>query len=245
MASTSSAMRAAPPTATAAAPARDSRLNAAVAGFLITHALGLVAMLVLIMPGISPHLALAERVEYVREHTTAWRLGWVTWQASALSDVWLTFELFRRARAVRSHVAQRWMIAAAGLLVLALVPDQYAEARMVGDFTDAAAVEAWRDELHLYMMLTGTWACLAYTAMTLCWLQAARQLQPSRRVGLWAQLSMAIAFVAAATANYFAWHGPAENALAFNIAAAFNGYAFLALLLNVARTSLGPSKTPT
>src|SRR5688572_10886762 len=101
---------------------RDGRLLGALAGFLITHALGLLTMLLLILPGISPHVPLEERAAYVREHATAWRLGWLVWQASALSDVWLTFELFRRARAIEARDAQRWMVAAAVLLVVALVP---------------------------------------------------------------------------------------------------------------------------
>lgn len=213
--------------------ARDGRLPAALAAFSITHALGLLAMLLLILPGISPHLPLEQRAAYVREHTAAWRLGWFAWQASALSDVWLTFELFRRTRALGSAGAQRWMLAASGLLVFALVPDQYAEARMVGDFTSAAALEPWREELRLYMRMTGTWACLAYTGMTVCWLQAARQLPGSRRIAPWAKASMALAFAGAATANYFAWHEGGENAAAFDAAAALNGYAFLALLTNV------------
>lgn len=212
---------------------RDGRLVAALAGFLITHAFGLLAMLLLLLPGISPHVPLDERAVYVREHAIAWRVGWLTWQASALSDVWLTFELFRRARALGAADARRWMIAAAVLLVLALVPDQYAEARMVGDFTSATGLEAWHEALRLYMRLTGTWACLAYTGMTVCWLQAARRLPGSRRISVWAQTSMAFAFVGAATANYFAWHATGENAAAFDAATAFNGCAFLALLTNV------------
>jgi hypothetical protein len=212
---------------------RDWRLLAAVAGFLVTHAVGLLTMLLLILPGISPHVPLDERIAYVGEHTTAWRLGWLAWQASALSDVWLTFELFRRARATEARDAQRWMNAAVALLVLALVPDQYAEARMVGDFTGATSLAAWHEELRLYMRLTGTWACLAYTGMTVCWLQAARRLPGSRRIGLWAQASMALAFAGAAIANYFAWHASGESAAAFDAATIFNGYAFLALLTSV------------
>jgi hypothetical protein len=209
------------------------RLRAALAGFAITHALGLLAMLLLILPGISPHVPLDERAAYVREHTAAWRLGWLAWQASALSDVWLTFELFRHARALEAAAAQRWMLGAIALLVLALVPDQYAEARLVGDFTGATELDIWHEDLRLYMRLTGTWACLAYTGMTVCWLQAAQRLPGARRISLFAQASMAIAFAGAAIANYFAWHASGETAAAFDAATALNGYAFLALLTNV------------
>lgn len=216
------------------AEARDWRLLAALAGFLVTHALGLLTMLLLILPGISPHVPLEERAAYVREHATAWRLGWLVWQASALSDVWLTLELFRRARAIEARDARRWLVAAMVLLVVALLPDQYAEARLVGDFTGTTSLEAWHEALRLYMRLTGTWACLAYTGMTVCWLQAARGLPGSRRIAAWAQASMALAFVGAAIANYFAWHVSGENPAAFDTATAFNGLAFLALLANVA-----------
>lgn len=221
-----------------------SRLRAAVASFWITHALGLVTMLLLILPGISPHVSLDERIAYVREHTAAWRLGWLAWQASALSDVWLTFELLRRARALEAAGAQRWTLAAAVLLMLALVPDQYAEARMVTDFTGVLARDVWHEHLRLYMRLTGTWACLAYTGMTVCWLQAAQHLHGARRISPWAEASMAIAFAGAATANYLAWHVTGENAAAFDAAAALNGYAFLALLANVWLAFLRSAELP-
>jgi hypothetical protein len=211
----------------------EPRLRAAIAGFSITHALGLLTMLLLILPGISPHVPLDERAAYVREHTAGWRLGWLAWQASALSDVWLTFELFRRARALEAAAAQRWMVVAIALLALALIPDQFAEARLVGDFTAATALDVWHEDLRLYMRLTGTWACLAYTGMTVCWLQAAQRLPGARRISFWAQASMAVAFTGAAIANDFAWHASGESSTAFDVAAALNGYAFLALLTNV------------
>jgi hypothetical protein len=233
MASTLTGPRAEPVASKADRAARDRRLVAALAGFLITHALGLLTMLVLILPGISPHVPLEERAAYVREHTTAWRFGWLAWQASALSDVWLTFELFRRARAIGAGEARRWMVAAVVLLALALVPDQYAEARMVGDFTGATSLEPWHEELRLYMRLTGTWGCVAYTGMTVCWLRAARHLSGSPGIGVWAQASMAFAFTGAAIANYCAWHATGESAAAFDAATVFNGYAFLVLLANV------------
>lgn len=234
MASTFTGPRAEVVASKAGRAARDGRLMAALAGFLSTHALGLLAMLLLILPGISPHVPLVERAAYVREHTAAWRVGWLAWQASALSDVWLTFELLRRSRAREASGAQRWMVAALVLLALALIPDQYAEARMVGDFTGAMDLAVWHEELRLYMRLTGTWACIAYTAMTVCWLQTARRLPGARAISVWAQASMASAFASAAFANYFAWHATGENAAAFDAAVALNGYAFLALLANVA-----------
>lgn len=214
--------------------AHDGRLRASVAAFLITHAIGLLTMLILILPGISPHVPIVARAAYVHEHATAWRLGWLAWQASALSDVWLTVELARRARAMGTPAAQRWMMAALVFLVLALVPDQYAEARLVGAFTRAMPLEVWRTELRLYMRMTGTWGCLGYTAMTLCWLQAVPLLRGSRRIAVWSQASMALAFAGAAIASYVAWRAPDGGAAAFDVATVLNGYAFLALLANVA-----------
>ena len=219
------------------------KLIYAMASFELTHALSLLAMIVLLLPGLSPHFSLDARVHYVTEHVTSWRIGWISWQLSALSDAWLSFALLAWTRATGARAAGRWALAALPLLVLALVPDQYAEVRLITDFTHATASAAWLEQLREHMRLSGIWACLAYTSMTACWIRAshhfdASSAQPSSSRARWAEGSVLLVFLGAAIANHFAWHATGENRYAFDWAVACNAYAFAGLLLSVGAIAL-------
>lgn len=48
-----------------------------------------VVMLTVLRPGLPGAQSLAERISYVAEHTTEWRLGWAVWNAAAITLVGL------------------------------------------------------------------------------------------------------------------------------------------------------------
>src|SRR5205085_2855759 len=85
---------------------------------------------------------------------------------------------------------------------------------------------AWREQLGLYMWLTGTWASTGYTLMTACWLLALRGLP------LMASALPLLAFLGASIANHLAWSvsGGAENVQAFQLASGLDAVAFEARL---------------
>ena len=68
-------------------------------------------MLFVLAPG-TPLAEPAERAAYVESHAVAWRLGWLTWVAAALSLLW--FYAWWRARTGAHYLAL--VIAALGLV---------------------------------------------------------------------------------------------------------------------------------
>ena len=93
----------------------------------VNLAAGLV-MLTILRPGLPGQQALADRIAYVSEHTTAWRLGWAVWNAAAITLVGLFVALAYLWRG-RAPVASRLALlcAAAGLAA-----DLAAEALLMG-----------------------------------------------------------------------------------------------------------------
>ncbi|HKP60377.1 MAG TPA: DUF2071 domain-containing protein [Polyangiales bacterium] len=191
------------------------RLIAGLAFFQLVHVLGLMSMLGLLLPGLDPALPFATRVAYVQEHVWRWRIGWVPWQLCAVSDVWVSLALARFAR-------NRWSLMAAVPLVLAIVPEQLAEAYLIGGYSVSPSAERLRQ----CMWWTGSWAATGYTAMTACWLLALRE--PSREFR-WFSFGVLGAFAASGVANHFAWF-EREDLFAFQLASALNGVGFTGLL---------------
>lgn len=209
------------------------RLRIAVVLFVVTHALGMLSMLWLVLPGLSPHLTVDARIRYIAEQPTLWRLGWLPWQLSALADVLLTAALLHWAHATRARRAWAWLVASTPFLLIALVPDQYAEARLISDFMRVREPSAWIEQLRMHAWLSGTLAVLGYTLMTLCWVRASHAFSPEPQVHWvkWLEASVIIAFVGAAAANHVAWHANAGDERAFDVTVALNAYAFPGLLL--------------
>jgi hypothetical protein len=90
----------------------------------LTHGLAMLTMAGLLLPGMpgGPN-ALTARMAYVAAHSWLWRLGWLPWQLTALSDLLLAVAL----------LMTRWTRSLPALLALlvtlaALVPDQTGEA---------------------------------------------------------------------------------------------------------------------
>jgi hypothetical protein len=90
----------------------------------VAHGLAMLGMAALLLPGMpGGPSTLAARMAYVGAHPWLWRLGWLPWQLTALSDLLLALAL----------VATRWtrgLPAVLALLItlMALVPDQTGEA---------------------------------------------------------------------------------------------------------------------
>jgi hypothetical protein len=210
------------------------RLVVAVASFVVTHALGMLSMVMLVLPGLSPHLTVDARMRYIAEQPGLWRLGWLPWQLSALTDLLLTAALLHWAHVTRARRAWSWLLASSALLLVALVPDQYAEARLVSDFMHEREHSVWLRELRLYSWLSGTLAVVGYSLMTWCWLEASHAFVPQspvRRSIRWLEASVIVAFLSASVANHFVWHTSTASTRAFDGTVVLNAYAFPGLLL--------------
>ena len=201
-------------------------LMATVAFSIGMHAIALLAMATALGPGLDVSVAVSHRAEYVYQHPLLWRLGWLTWQLTALSDLLLS--------------------AVAGLLatVLAIVPEQWAEFQLVTAFVNqAGALSAASMEPAVYLaaearwlLLTGTCGNTGYTLMGGCWMMAAAQSAagPRRHVGfvvlgclLW------LLFLTASVANWQATtHANLQSGYpGFSLVYSLNAIGFPLLLL--------------
>ena len=141
---------------------------------LLLHVAAPLAMVTLLWPGLDMEVPLLERAHFVGEHAARWRLGWLPWQLTALSDIGLSLALLAYARAVSLPWARPLALAGVVVTLLALVPDQGAEAQEVtvllslarAQPVDLAAFGALEARL---LLLTGTCATILYALMGLLW----------------------------------------------------------------------------
>ncbi len=89
------------------------------------HGLGMLAMVLLLLPGM-PGGGTADdlaRVHYIAEHPWLWRLGWLPWQLTALSDLLIGIALVRSPCVPRLPAVLTLLIT-----IAAILPDQLGQA---------------------------------------------------------------------------------------------------------------------
>ena len=142
--------------------------RALVATFLL-HGLAMLAMATLLLPMMpgGPTADDRARVALLAAHATRWRLGWLPWGLTAVSDVALAAALVRWPRVPRALAWTSLLLVCA-----AVVPDQLAQVLWV---TRGVAL-ARAGNLGAYLAfegdvfrLTGAWAALLYTASAVAW----------------------------------------------------------------------------
>jgi hypothetical protein len=147
---------------------RDRALERALLANFLVHGLALLSMATLLLPtlpGGSAHDD-AERIATIAAHPWRFRAGWLPWQLCAVADLWMSIAMVR----------VRWLPRAPAVLVLlltlvAVVPDQYAQAVWVSRGAQLAQTDA-RAYLALeraLFPLTAGWGALFYTLGALAW----------------------------------------------------------------------------
>lgn len=161
----------------------------------VVHAAAMIGMATCLLPGVpggtSPDVA--GRAAFVAGHPWVWRLGWLGWQLTAASDLYLAVAL-----CVTRWIPRRIAVATLAVTVAALVPDQVgqflwsvtgpsraAESLASGDFAAYAEFEAglfqaiggWAAALYLTAALgwtaclwrAGTWSVVLRNLSIACW----------------------------------------------------------------------------
>jgi len=131
-----------------AAPVRAARLLEFALLFTIAmHAFAMGTMAVCLLPGMpGGPVAGAERAAYVAAHPWTWRVGWLGWQLTAISDLLLGIAL------VRTRWIPRWPAWCSLLATIAaLHPDQVSQFRWVTEGVTLAqtAVREGRPDVYL------------------------------------------------------------------------------------------------
>jgi hypothetical protein len=147
-------------------------LEGALVFTFLAHGLAMLGMLFLLLPGMPGGTAdEAARVAYVAAHPLRWRLGWSTWQLTALSDLLLGWALLRTP-----WIPRRPAIVTFVITLAALVPDQGGqllwvtrgvdlarEAIRTGDPAGYLTFEAW-----VFPIVAG-WGATLYTVGAVGW----------------------------------------------------------------------------
>ena len=221
---------------------RYAQLMGSVMLFVVTHVLALVTMLLFLQPGLDSSLDLLARAAHVREHSTAWVIGWLPWQLSALSDLLVSITLLRYVRVLPGRPGHGAAWAALGFNVLAVVPEQYAELELVTTLVarvqtlEGDALRAYMGEAsRLFMILTGTVANTFYTFMLLGWMLTLGGLRGALGLPmriLFVERVLLGLFLLAGLLTYLAFDSPpAHAARYFALSTAVNGLAFPGLIL--------------
>jgi len=147
---------------------RDRALERALVGNFVIHGVAIVAMAALLLPMMPGGVASSElaRVAAIAEHPWRFRLGWLPWQLCAVADLYLAVAMVRTAWLPRGPA-----IAVLVLTILAVIPDQYAQAVWI---THGVAL-AGRDPDAYFAFeraifpLTAGWGAIGYTFAALGW----------------------------------------------------------------------------
>src|SRR5882724_5694296 len=91
---------------------------------LVAHAAAMVSMALFLLPGMPGGGSLddASRMAYIASHPWIWRLGWLPWQVTAASDLFVAVALLRTPWVGR-FAAACTVVAT----VVAVIPDQYGQ----------------------------------------------------------------------------------------------------------------------
>jgi len=105
----------------------------------VAHGLGMLSMILFLLPGLpGGHAASdAARIAYIGMHPWLWRLGWLPWQITALSDILLATALLRTPWVPRLPAMVTLVLTCA-----AVVPDQIGQVRWITEGVRLAAEAA-------------------------------------------------------------------------------------------------------
>lgn len=139
----------------------------------VAHGLAMLGMALFLLPGL-PGGGVnsdAARAAYIAAHPWKWRLGWLPWQLTALSDIALSIALLRT----------RWIPRLPAIVTLlltcaAIVPDQGGQALWVTRGIELASQAVQTGDLSAYLAFenrvfpaVGAWAAILYTVSALGW----------------------------------------------------------------------------
>lgn len=205
----------------------------------VAHVVAMVGMVVFLLPGVPGGSAggVSERAAYVAAHPWLWRAGWLGWQLTAASDLYLSIALLRTV-----WIPKRPAWFALTLTLAALVPDQVGQLiwSLHGPHDAAAALADGAlpryavTEARLFLAVGGWGAGLyliAAVGWTVCLRQAGVWSKTLRRlsVGTWSLFAVAATMLFIPQSSW--------TSLVSSIAGGLNAVAFVFLVAWIATAS--------
>ena len=156
----------------ASAPTAARFLERALLFTIVIHAVAMLSMALVLLPGQpGANSDAGARIAYVAEHAWVWRLGWLPWQLTALSDLLVAVAL------VRTVWIPRWpAFVSLVLTVVAVGIEQPGEIRWMTEGVDLAreAVRTGLSQEYLdfeaaTFRRVSLWAATFYTMSAIAW----------------------------------------------------------------------------
>ena len=155
---------------------------------IVAHGLGMVSMVLWLLPGMPGGGATddATRVAYIAAHPWLWRLGWIPWQLTALSDLLLAAALLRTPGVPRQAAIFTLVVT-----MVAIVPDQYGQLAWVTKGIALASADpiAYLSYEKAIFESTAVWGAVFYTIGALGWTWCLV------RAGIWNRVLTCLSFV--------------------------------------------------
>lgn len=148
-------------------------LEWALVATFILHGLAMLAMAGLLLPTMpgGPTALDGDRIAILAAHPWRFRLGWLPWQLTAVSDLLLAVALLRTP-----WIPRRPAWAVLVLTIAAVIPDQGAQLLWITQGVELAQAAVHGGSADAYLLfekwvfpLTGVWAALLYTLAALGW----------------------------------------------------------------------------
>lgn len=140
---------------------------------ILAHAAAMLSMALLLLPGMPGGGSLDDtiRVAYIAEHPWLWRLGWLPWQITALSDLLLALALLRTSWIPRLPASFVMLMTLVAVLI-----EQPGEFRWTTQGVTLAQValqngdlaDYLRFEANIYLQVAA-WAAMFYTITAFGW----------------------------------------------------------------------------
>lgn len=149
------------------APVAAKFLERAILFTIACHGVAMVAMVLLLMPGMPNTGNIEQQMAYLSEHPWMWRLGWFPWQLTALSDLILGIALVMTPWIPKPAA---WIALAFTLIAIGFEqPQEFlwsVQGVHVAQSGDVNAYQAFRD--HAFV-LTSYWAATFYGFAAIAW----------------------------------------------------------------------------
>jgi hypothetical protein len=213
------------------------------------HVLGVITALGVLQPGLDVQLPILDRAHYVSNNVLSWRLGWLVWQCTALTNLAAAIAIvcyFRHAyrqRVAGTRWPYYWSLAALVFTISALIPEQWAEFALVSEFIQTAHLAVTTGDATQYLLQESRWIVMTttcgacgYTFMQLAWICCATTYHGRPRK-IWWFWGLGLLDFVLFTISYLACHWSCQAALqggayvGFETVFFFNALAFPLLIL--------------
>ncbi len=134
---------------------------------IVCHAVAMIAMVTLLLPGMPSSGNIHTQMEYVAAHPWLWRLGWFPWQLTALSDLVFAIALLR-TKWISRPIALAVLLFTIGAIAVEQ-PNELAWMTTGVELAQRGLIEPYVKFRDSTFALVGYWAAALYCVAAVFW----------------------------------------------------------------------------